>query len=73
MLNEEKEIKDFETEKLVLNKKLEIYQNNLVEELNAGGLGNDIIHRLKNPIRLTKFQVFKMKWNVIIDKLLNVL
>ena len=73
MFNEQKEIKDFESEKLVLDKKLEIYQNNLVEELTSGGLGSDIIHRLKNPIRLTKYQVFKNKINTFINKLFNVL
>jgi len=73
MINEEKEIKDSEKEKVILNEKVTIYQTHLSNELTEGGLGSEIKNRLANPIRLDKFAILKMKFKHFIDKIFEIL
>ena len=70
---EDKEIKEFEAEKIALDVKTRVYQNSIAEELMNGGLGNDIIYRLKNPIRISRYQSFKLKLKYYLKTLFEVL
>lgn len=70
---EEKEIKEFESEKIALENKTNVFQNSFAEELLNGGLGNDILHRLKNPIKISKFKQFKLNTKHFFNNLFEVL
>lgn len=73
MYNEKKELDEFEIEKKVLQNKNNIYQNNIVDSLINNGLGNEIRQTLKNPIKLSKFDLFKIKVNNFLNKLFDIL
>ena len=73
MINEAKEIKDFENEKKTLEKKISIYQTSLSDELTSGNLGEEMKYRLKNPIKLNRYEVFKLSIKHFIDKIFEVL
>jgi len=72
MINEINEIKEAEAEKLILDRKNDIYKNNLAEQL-VNGLGEKMFEQIKNPIIPTKFQIFKNKFKKLINDLLEVL
>jgi len=73
MINELNEIKDAESEKLILDKRNDIFRNTLADQLLNKGLGEKMINQLKNPITPTKFQVFKTKVKRFFNNLFEVL
>jgi hypothetical protein len=70
---EDKELKEFESEKISLDLKNRVYQNSIAEELMNGGLGNDIMFRLNNPIKISKYKQFKLNTKFLFKKLFEIL
>jgi len=73
MYNEKKELDELQIESKVLEIKTEAYKNSIVEKLENQNFGDEIRHTLRNPIIITKFQLFKMKLKNFKDRLLDVL
>jgi hypothetical protein len=73
MYSEKKELEEFQTEILVLETKTESYKNSMVESLVNSNLGNNIRETLRNPVKVTRFQIFKMKLKDFKDRLLDIL
>lgn len=72
MYNENKEIAEFESEKEQLELKTYNYQNSIAEHL-TDELGADIRKTLANPIKITRFKLFKIRITYFFKSLLEIL
>lgn len=73
LINETKELAESESERLMLEKKSDIYKDSIIEEIINKGLGSSIRDTLRSPIKITRFQIFKFKLKSALKKILNVL
>ena len=67
------ELKGLQSDKNILPTQVEVYKNAFADKLLYSKLGNDIKHTLKNPVKLTRWQIFKMKFNNFKNRLLEIL
>lgn len=72
MYNEKKESKEFENEVKQFEYKYSTYQNEIARQL-VGDLGNEIKETLRNPMRITRFQLFKTNMKNLIKRIVDVL
>jgi len=73
MDDKEKELKEFKIEQQVLEMKTEAYKNSMVEGLLRSKLGDEIRETLRNPIKITKFKLFRMKLKSFMKRLFDAL
>jgi len=72
MINEEKEIKESESEYIMLNIKNDNFRDSFANQL-INGLGEKMITEIKNPYKPTKYNLFKIKINRFINSIFEVL
>ena len=73
MYNENKELADFKLESQILENKTEIYKDEFINSLTNKKLGNDIKDTLSNPIKISKFKIFKIKTSNLIKDIFRIL
>jgi len=72
MINELNEIKDSESEKLMLDIRNDIFRNTFSDQL-INGLGEKMINQINNPVIPSKFKIFKYKAKKFINNLFEIL
>jgi len=73
MYNEKKEIQELEFEKKIFETKNDMIHNKLVEDIINGGLGVEINSTLRNPMKINKLTLLKIKIQNFIKTLIDVL
>lgn len=73
MYDIQKEFKESEKENKVFEVKNESYQNDIANKLITGGLGSEIKFILNNPIKISRFKIFKFKIKSFIKNIIDVL
>lgn len=67
---ETKEVEQLENEIKLLDSKNEIFKNKFSDDI-LNGMGLEIKNTLKNPIILSKFDIFKLKVKSFLKKLIR--
>lgn len=73
MYDIQKEFKESEKENKIFEVKNESYQNDIANKLITGGLGSEIKFILNNPIKISRFKIFKFKIKSFIKNIIDVL
>lgn len=73
MYNISKELEEAEVEQKAFEIKNAAYQNDIARKLSIGGLGDEIRQTLNNPVKITKFKLFKIKVKNFIKNIIDVL
>jgi hypothetical protein len=73
MYNEKKELEALKMEQEISNVQTEAYKDNMVDNLIRRNLGNEIKNTLNNPIKITRFKLFKIRLGGFFKNLFDVL
>ena len=68
-----KELKGLENEKSILPTQVDVYKNAFADKLVYGKLGDEIKNTLKNPVKISRWQIFIMKYKNFINRLMEIL
>jgi hypothetical protein len=73
MYNEKKELEALKMEQEISKVQTEAYKDNMVDSLIRRNLGNEIKNTLNNPIKITRFKLFKIRLSGFFKNLFDVL
>ena len=70
-IDEEQEVKKIKEDEAIFNIKNESYKNELANKLINGSMGYEIKNTINNPIKITRFKIFKFRFKRLINKIID--
>lgn len=68
-----KELSGLDSDKHIFNTQIDSLQHSLYNQIKNGGLGDEIIKTLREPVKASRFKVFRFKLKMFFNKILEVL
>lgn len=73
LYDENKELSGLNSDKHIFNTQIDSLQHSLYNQMKNGGLGDDIIKTLREPMKVSRFKVFRFKLKMFFSKIFEAL